>query len=75
MAAQFMAKHVFKKFYLKFEIYFDFIYIYIFRFNTLSAGLKYLRHEESRRATGPLAFVKENVGTFLDAVDTLRSIL
>lgn len=51
------------------------LYIYIFRFNTLSAGLKYLRHEESRRATGPLAFVKENVGTFLDAVDTLRSIL
>lgn len=43
-------------------------------FNTLSAGLKYLRHEESRRATGPLAFVKENVGTFLDAVDTLRSV-
>ena len=75
MAAQFMAKHVFKKYYLKFEINFDFIYIYIFRFNTLSAGLKYLRHEESRRATGPLAFVKENVGTFLDAVDTLRSIL
>ena len=34
-----------------------------------------MRHEESRRATGPLAFVKENVGTFLDAVDTLRSIL
>lgn len=69
-----MAKRVFKKYYLKFEIYFD-LYIYIFRFNTLSAGLKYLRHEESRRATGPLAFVKENVGTFLDAVDTLRSIL
>ncbi|PFX23413.1 exocyst complex component 2-like isoform X1 [Stylophora pistillata] len=43
-------------------------------FNTLTAGLKYLRHEESRRATGPLAFVKENVGTFLDAVDTLRCV-
>lgn len=28
MEAQFMAKHVFKKYYLKFEIYFDFIYIY-----------------------------------------------
>ena len=46
-----------------------------FRFRTLRAGLNYLRHEESRRATGPLAFVKENVGTFLDAVDTLISIL
>ena len=45
------------------------------RFYTLRAGLNYLRHEESRRATGPLAFVKENVGTFLDAVDTLISIL
>ena len=45
------------------------------RFFTLRAGLNYLRHEESRRATGPLAFVKENVGTFLDAVDTLISIL
>ncbi|XP_078365831.1 exocyst complex component 2-like [Oculina patagonica] len=43
-------------------------------FATLRAGLNYLRHEESRRATGPLAFVKENVGTFLDAVDTLISV-
>lgn len=45
------------------------------RFITLRSGLKYLRHEESRRAADPLVFVKENVATFLDAVDTLRSIL
>lgn len=51
------------------------IYYSFFRFTTLRAGLNHLRHEESRRATGPLAFVKENVGTFLDAVDTLISIL
>lgn len=45
------------------------------RFITLRGGLKYLRREESRRAEDPLVFVKENVATFLDAVDTLRSIL
>ena len=45
-----------------------------FRFLTLKGGLKHLKHEESRRAADPLVFVKENVGTFLDAVDTLKSI-
>lgn len=43
-------------------------------FITLRGGLKYLRHEESRRAADPLVFVKENVATFLDAVDTLRNV-
>ena len=42
------------------------------RFDTLKNGLNYLKHEESRRATGPLAFVKDNIATFLDALDTLR---
>lgn len=60
--------------YIYLFIYFINIPIF-FRFFTMKAGLNYLRHEESRRATGPLAFVKENVGTFLDAVDTLISIL
>lgn len=41
-------------------------------FETLKNGLHYLKHEESRRATGPLAFVKDNIATFLDALDTLR---
>ncbi|XP_068701043.1 exocyst complex component 2-like isoform X1 [Montipora foliosa] len=43
-------------------------------FLTLKGGLKHLKHEESRRAADPLVFVKENVGTFLDAVDTLKSV-
>ena len=49
--------------------------IFFFRFVTLRDGLKNLKHEESRRAADPLVFVKENVATFLDAVDTLKSIL
>jgi len=43
-------------------------------FFTLRGGLKYFKHEESRRAADPLVFVKENVATFLDAVDTLKSV-
>ncbi|XP_048576909.1 exocyst complex component 2 isoform X2 [Nematostella vectensis] len=44
------------------------------RFDTLRNGLRYFKHEESRRATGPLAFVKENLETFLDALDTLSDV-
>lgn len=33
--------------------------------------MEYLKKEESRRATGPLAFVKENIATFMDAEETL----
>lgn len=51
------------------------ILIIFFRFFALRLGLNYLKHEESRRAADPLVFVKENVATFLDAVDTLKSIL
>lgn len=43
-------------------------------FLALRLGLNYLKHEESRRAADPLVFVKENVATFLDAVDTLKSV-
>ena len=45
-----------------------------FRFLTLKSGLNHLKQEENRRAADPLVFVKENVATFLDAVDTLKSI-
>ena len=41
------------------------------RFDQLKEGLEYLKKEESRRATGPLAFVKENIATFMDAEETL----
>jgi len=41
---------------------------------TLKSGLNHLKQEENRRAADPLVFVKENVATFLDAVDTLKSI-
>jgi hypothetical protein len=41
------------------------------RFDQLKDGLAYLKKEESRRATGPLAFVKENIATFMDAEETL----
>lgn len=43
-------------------------------FFTLRGGLNNLKHEESRRAADPLVFVKENVATFLDAVDTLKNV-
>ena len=49
--------------------------IALLRFDMLKNGLSYLKHEESRRATGPLAFVKENLGTFLNALDKLNCIL
>ena len=47
----------------------------ICRFDQLKEGLEYLKKEESRRATGPLAFVKENIATFMDAEDTLTGKL
>ena len=47
---------------------------FFFRFLTLKSGLNHLKQEENRRAADPLVFVKENVATFLDAVDTLKSI-
>ena len=37
----------------------------------MKEGLEFLKREESRRATGPLAFVKENIATFMDAEETL----
>ncbi|XP_044175031.1 LOW QUALITY PROTEIN: exocyst complex component 2-like [Acropora millepora] len=43
-------------------------------FLTLKSGLNHLKQEENRRAADPLVFVKENVATFLDAVDTLKSV-
>lgn len=41
------------------------------RFEQLKDGLQHLKKEESRRATGPLAFVKDNITTFMDAEETL----
>ena len=49
-------------------------FFFFFRFLTLKSGLNHLKQEENRRAADPLVFVKENVATFLDAVDTLKSI-
>ena len=37
----------------------------------MKEGLEFLKREESRRATGPLAFVKENITTFMDDEETL----
>ncbi|XP_028398981.1 exocyst complex component 2-like isoform X2 [Dendronephthya gigantea] len=44
------------------------------KFKQLKEGLEYLKKEESRRATGPLAFVKENIATFIDAEETLTAV-
>ncbi|XP_046839315.1 exocyst complex component 2-like isoform X2 [Xenia sp. Carnegie-2017] len=44
------------------------------RFEQLKDGLQHLKKEESRRATGPLAFVKDNITTFMDAEETLTAV-
>jgi hypothetical protein len=36
--------------------------------------LEYLKKEESKRATGPHAFMKENIATFMDAEETLTGM-